>query len=175
MPERATTDEPVAAPAAAAMDAASDLPADFRIALYQSEDVLGGQVVKFSELFAQGKPVVLSVWAGLCPVCRIEMPDLQEAYIEYEDRVLVVGIDVGPFVGLGSQEDGRALIDDLDITYPAGTTPDSAILREYRVLGTPATYFFTPSGRVTDQWNGLLNGAQLRDKIDELLEASGAG
>ena len=175
MPEEAATEEPVAAPAAAAMDAASELPADFEISLYQGEDVLGGQVVKFSELFAQGKPVVLSVWAGLCPVCRVEMPDLQEAHTEYGDRVLIVGIDVGPFVGLGSQEDGWALLDDLDITYPAGTTPDSTILREYRVLGTPATYFFTPSGRVTDQWNGLLNGAQLHNKIEELLEASGAG
>ena len=52
---------------------------------------------------------------------------------------------MGPFVGLGSQEEGRALLKDLQITYPAGTTPDSVILREYKVLGTPATFYFTPS------------------------------
>jgi hypothetical protein len=101
------------------------------------------------------------------------MPDLQEAYTEYKEEILIVGIDVGPFVGLGSHEDGRALLDDLEITYPTGTTPDSMILREYKVFSTPATYFLTPSGKVIDQWNGLLNGAQLRSKIDELLEASG--
>jgi hypothetical protein len=45
-------------------------------------------------------------------------------------------------------------------------------LREYKVLGTPATYFLTPSGKVVDQWNGLLSGAQIREKIEALLETS---
>jgi thioredoxin-like negative regulator of GroEL len=136
--------------------------------------VLGGEAIEFSAVFAQGKPVVLSVWVGRCPICRIEMPDLQKAYTEYSDRVLVVGIDVGPFVGLGSQEDGRVLLEALQITYPAGTTPDGTILREYKVLGTPATYYFAPDGRVVDRWNGLLSAAQMREKIEELLQASGA-
>ena len=56
LPDRVATDEP-AAPSTAA---ASELPADFGISLYQGEDVLGGQAVKFSEVFAQGKPVVLT-------------------------------------------------------------------------------------------------------------------
>ena len=160
-------------PAPAPAAETSDLVADFEIAVYQGQDVLGGQSVRFSELFAQGKPVVLSFWAGLCPICRTEMPELEEVYSEYGGRILIVGLDVGPFVGLGSAEDALALLEELDITYPAGTTSDAMILRDYMVLGTPATVFLLPNGEVLQQWNGLLAGQQLRDNIDALVEASG--
>ena len=109
-----------AVPSAEMPTVPTELPSDFEIAVYQGEDVLGGQSVKFSEVLGQGKPVVLSLWAGLCPICRVEMPKLQKAYPQYRDRVLLVGIDIGPFVGLGTKEDGLALLNELGITYPTG-------------------------------------------------------
>ena len=98
------------------------------------------------------------------------MPELQEAYNEYGDRVLFIGVDIGPFVGLGSKEDALALLDELEITFPTGNTPDATIMRDYQVLGTPATYFFQPSGEITQQWNGFLTKKQLDDNIEALLE-----
>ena len=160
-------------PALATTPGPSDLVADFEIEVYQGQDVLGGQSVPFSQLFSRGKPVVLSFWAGLCPICRTEMPELEEVYSEYGDRILIVGLDIGPFVGLGSTEDGLALLELLDITYPAGTTADAMILRDFRVLGTPATIFLSPNGEIHQQWNGLIVGQQLRDSIDALLEVPG--
>jgi thiol-disulfide isomerase/thioredoxin len=166
--------EPVTvAPAPSPAGADLELAADFAISMYQGGDVLGGESILFSDAFVQGKPVVLSLWAGLCPVCRIEMPELEQAYAEYGDQVLFIGLDVGPFVGLGSQEDGLALLDELEITYPAGTTSDATMMRAYRALGTPATYFLKPNGEIVEQWNGLLTGEQLQDKIKTLLDASG--
>ena len=150
----------------------SELTSDFEITVYQGEDVLGGQSVRFSEVLAQGKPVVLNMWAGLCPICRTEMPELQEAYNEYGDRVLIVGVDIGPFVGLGSKEDALALLDELEITYPAGTTSDVTVMRDYKVLGTPANYFLKPNGEVIQQWNGILTEDQLNGHIEELLKVS---
>jgi thiol-disulfide isomerase/thioredoxin len=150
----------------------SELAADFRISVYQGEDVLGGQSVAFSELFAQGKPVVLNFWAGLCPLCRAEMPDLQAVHDNYGDRVLVVAVDIGAFIGLGSQQDALAMLDDLQITFPAGTTPDLTVMRDYQVLGTPATYFFKPSGELFKQWNGVIPGDQLNSYVEALLEVS---
>ena len=109
------------------------------------------------------------------PICRTEMPELEETYGEYRGRLLIIGLDVGPFVGLGSREDALALLDELAVTYPAGTTSDPMILRDYKVLGTPATIFLKPNGEVAEQWNGLLTGEQLQDKIRALLDASGGG
>jgi thiol-disulfide isomerase/thioredoxin len=149
-----------------------ELEADFVIDVYQGEDVLGGSSVAFSEVLGLGKPVVLNMWAGLCPICRNEMPELQEAHETYGDQVLFLGVDVGRFVRLGSEEDALVLLDDLAITYPAGSTPDAKIVRDYEVLGTPATYFITPSGEIVDRWSGLLTGNQLAKRIDKLIEVS---
>ena len=89
-----------ATPQEGAGDPEVALEADFEVTLYQGTEALGGSSVAFSEVLAEGKPVVLNFWAGLCPICRNELPDLQEAYETYGDRVLFVGVDVGPFVGL---------------------------------------------------------------------------
>jgi len=136
------------APSTETQSVRSELPGDFELTVYQGEDVLGGQSVRFSEVLAQGRPVVLSMWAGLCPICRVEMLKLQGAYTEYHDRVLLIGVDIGPFIGLGSEEDARALLDELKITFPAGTTPDAGVVRDYRVLGTPTTLFVKPDGEI---------------------------
>jgi thiol-disulfide isomerase/thioredoxin len=157
-----------------ASQAERDLGADFEINLYQGEDVLGGPSVKFSDVLAQGKPVVLNIWAGLCPICRNELPGLQHAYESYGDQVLFIGVDVGPFVGLGSREDGRALLDELGITYPAGSTPDPQILRDYDVLGTPTTHFVTPSGESIQRRTGPMSEDQLHENIEALIETSGS-
>ena len=155
-----------------AASASVELEADFQIDVYQGEDVLGGSSVAFSEVLEIGKPVVLNMWAGLCPICRNEMPELQDAYETYGGEVVFVGVDVGPFVGLGSEEDALSLLDDLAITYPAGSTPDANIIRDYKVLGTPATYFITPGGDIVERWNGFLTGKQLTNKIDGLIDVS---
>ena len=145
---------------------------DFQMTVYQGEDVLGGSEVNFSELLAQGKSVVLNMWAGLCPPCRVEMPDMQEVYDEYKDRILLLGVDVGPFTGLGSREDGQALLQELEVTYPTGTTFDAEVMRAYQVIGMPTTFFIKPNGEIVQKWTGLLTKDKLTELVAELLEAS---
>jgi thiol-disulfide isomerase/thioredoxin len=153
-------------------DTSSQPVSDFQIAVYQGEDVLGGQEVAFSDLLSQGKPVILNFWAGLCPPCRLEMPDLQEVYGEYNDQVLLVGVDVGTFVGLGTEEDGRALLEEVGATYPTGTTSDAKVMRAYEVIGMPTTLFMTPNGEIVRKWTGLLTRDKMEELLEELLEAS---
>jgi cytochrome c biogenesis protein CcmG/thiol:disulfide interchange protein DsbE len=145
---------------------------DFTIAVYRGAEVLGGSEVRFSSVLRQGKPVVLNFWAGLCPPCRAEMPDLQRVAEEFQGRVLVLGLDVGPFVGLGSREDGQALLAQLGITYPTGTTFEPAVVREYQLAGMPTTVFITPKGVITRQWTGIMTREQMIARIEELLAAS---
>ena len=154
------------------IDAVADvLPADFVITVYQGEVILGGQEVTFSSLFAEGKPVVLNFWAGLCPPCRAEMPDLQETYDEYGDKVLLFGLDVGPFMGLGSREDGQELLNELRVTYPAGTTFERSVTRSYEIRGMPTTFFIKPNGEVLRKWGGLLTKDRMGLLIQELIAA----
>ena len=161
----------VASADSAASSASLDnqLPADFEITAYQGEDVLGGQEVQFGDLLAQGKPVVLNLWAGLCPPCRLEMPDFEAVNETLGDQVLFFGLDVGPFTSLGTSEDGKQLIQDLGVTYPAGTTPDADVVRAYGLLGMPTTYFITPEGEIVEQWTGLLTEEKLAELVEDLL------
>ncbi len=144
-----------------------DVP-DFDLVVYQGEDLFGGRATRFSNVFAQGKPVVLNFWAGLCPPCRAEMPAFQAIADEYADEVIVVGVDVGPFIGLGSRDDAKQLLRELDIRYPAAAAVDATPLRLYQVQGMPTTIFFAPNGEIVEKRTGLLVETQLRGIIEQL-------
>ena len=98
------------------------------------------------------------------------MPDFQAFYEDFNDRVLLLGIDLGQFTGLGTQQDATDLLADLQVTYPAGFTDDGDVIKEYRVLGMPSTIFIDANGEVFDTWTGPLNEETLKEKTPEMLE-----
>ena len=158
--------------ASSASSGGVDLPLDFQISVYQGQDVLGGDEVDFSGVVEQGKPVVLNFWAGLCPPCRLEMPDLQEVHEEFGDQIVLVGVDVGTFTGLGDEQEGRALLQEVGVTYPAGTTASAEVMRAYEVIGMPTTLFITPDGEIVERWTGLLTKDKMEELVQELIDAS---
>lgn len=145
---------------------------DFPISVYQGAALLGGQETTLRKALAQGKPMVLNFWAGQCPPCRAEMPDFQAMSEQYKDRILVFGLDIGPFVQLGTREDGQALLKELKVFYPAGTTFDPEVVRAYGVLGMPTTLLITPGGKIVRKQIGVMLKSQIDPFIQELLEAS---
>ena len=145
------------------------LPLDFAISLYQGESVLGGTDVQFSDLLASGRPVVLNMWAGLCPSCRAEMPDFQTVYEEVGDDIVFFGLDIGPFTGLGDREDALVLIGEVGVTFPVGSTDRAEVVSAYRVLVMPSTYFIRPDGSIFESWSGPLGASDLREKVAALL------
>ena len=151
--------------------AAAGLPrvGDFEIVAYQTGPGLTGERMQFSAVLDQGLPVVLNFWAGLCPPCRAEMPEFQEVYDEYRDRIVMLGIDLGPFTGLGSSDQGRALLNELGVSYPAGTTEDADVIARLQVLGMPTTLFVTADGGVAAKWTGILTKEKLIEHVEELL------
>ena len=147
--------------------AGDDLAPGLSFTLYQGSDVLGEGNLTISSL--QGKPLVINFWAGLCPPCRAEMPDLQEFYDENKDRVNLLGIDVGQFTGLGNQASAKALLEELNITYPAGFTNDGSVMRVYKVLGMPTTVFIDSKGEIFRKWGGVLNNEVLTRVTNEMV------
>ena len=147
--------------------------ADFELDLYQGADVLGGESLMFSDVLAQGKPVVLAMWASSCPSCRTDMALLEQASVDYGGEVLFVGLHIGDFVDLGTEEGARAFLKDEGITFPNGFTPKVMVIREYEVLEVPSIFYVKPNGRILDQTYGLVRDDALREHIDELISASG--
>ena len=149
--------------------ASGDLAPDLTVVMFQGQDVVGGEKVTLSGLIG-GRPIVLNFWAGLCPPCRAEMPDLQEFHEDFQDRALLLGVDLGQFTGLGNTDDAKKLLSDLAITYPAGFTSDSDVIRNYQVLGMPTTIFIDREGRIFNRWTGALNKNVLIEKTQEMLD-----
>jgi thiol-disulfide isomerase/thioredoxin len=152
----------------------TDVPmaTDFAVSVYDGGRIAAGQKVSFAEFLGQGKPVVLNMWAGLCPPCRLEMPDFQKVSEQFGDEIVMFGLDLGPLTNLGTSDDGQALIQELGITYPTGTTTDADVVKKYQLIGMPTTYFVTAEGRIMRQWTGLLTKDKLAELVQELISAS---
>ena len=143
---------------------------DFEFEVYQGEHIIGGPKVNFEEVLAIGKPTVLNFWAGNCPPCRAEMPDLQRNYEAFQEEVTFLGLDVGVYTGLGSRRSGLALIDELNVSYPAGEPPTRRPVNAYNVNAMPTTVFFDANGEVFRRWEGLISGAQLNAILQEMVQ-----
>jgi len=141
---------------------------DFTLVAYQGQDVLGGDQLRFSHVLGEGKPVVLNFWAGACAPCSQEMPGLQRVADQYQGRVIFVGVDVGPFVGMGSHDDATRLLKQLGIRYPAAYTVDTTPLTLY-VQGMPTTVVFDAKGHVVSKVTGTMTEAQLRNTLQTVL------
>ena len=148
---------------------------DFALTLYQGSDVLGGPNLHFADLLSKGKPVILNFWAADCPPCKAEMPDLQSVQAQYGDEMILFGLDVGPFLGLGSRDGGKARIKELGVTYPAGTTFDAGVLAAYQLLGMPTTVFIKPGGTIYKRRLGLMTKGDMETSFKDLLDASKKG
>ena len=144
---------------------------DFHMVAYQGQEVLGADELAVTQLFGRGKPVVLNFWAGLCPPCRAEMPGFQRVYDDLGDQFLLVGVDIGPFTGLGSNADARALLEELNISYPTAYATEDPT-RSFAVLGMPTTMLFTAEGRIVAKHTGFLPEDALRSTLRDLLAPS---
>ena len=161
--------------AACGADAAPSLETpDLEISAYQGQETLGGETASLSSVLAQGKPVVLNFWAALCPPCRAEMPEFQRVHEHRGGEVTILGVDIGPQQFLGTREEGRALLQELGVTYPAGTTYDEMVAREFEIVGMPTTIFIRADGSVARKWSGILTEDKLNELVDELTGGASA-
>ena len=138
---------------------------NFSFSLYQGEDILGSETKQLIQL--RGMPVVLNFWARLCSPCWTEMPELQEFSEEFEEEILLLGIDIGQFTGLGTPRDASKLLDAMGITYPAGFTDDGLVVEQYEVLAMPTTVFIDRHGEIVHKWTGALD----RDTVTRLARS----
>jgi cytochrome c biogenesis protein CcmG, thiol:disulfide interchange protein DsbE len=120
------------APLAAVHRQANDLIPGARKALQQRVDEL------------RGHPVVINVWAAWCGPCRVELPVVQQASLNWGKQVAFLGVDLKDNRG-----DAQKLLRQIPLTYPSYEDPDGKVYNAYKLLGTPATIYYNAAGKQT--------------------------
>lgn len=116
----------------------------------------------------RGKVVVLNFWASWCIPCKQESPRLQETYLRYRDRgVVVLGVDAQDF-----KADARAFAKKYRLTYPLVHDGKGKTLGPYGVTGFPETYFVDREGNlVGKRVQGEISEKELEAGIELALAA----
>ena len=156
------TGETVAADVPEGTEAAADdnLAPDFTV--YDLE----GNAHSLSDF--RGQPVIVNFWASWCGPCKSEMPDFQEKYEEYGEKIAFLMVNLTD----GSQETvetASAYIDGQGYTFPVYFDTDYSGAIAYAVSAVPATYFIDENGSLIAYGKGSLSQEQLQRGIDMLI------
>ena len=131
-----------------------------------------GQTVTLSKITgavtAAGQPVVLNFWASWCAPCRVEMPSLQQASVQYNGRTAFIGINQGENIPTITE-----FGNEYGVTYPLLVDQDNQVNRLYEVSSLPTTIFIDQNGVVREVIIGILSEAVLQDRIESLLAEGG--
>lgn len=130
---------------------------------------LDGTIIKLSDYLGE-KSVVLNFWATWCAPCKAEMPDLEEIYLEYGDRLVVLGVDIQEPL----REITEFLMEEIHVTYPILLDSEGLVTLGYNIFAQPTTFFIDEAGLIAPIDNlpgkfGAFTPGELRQRIDEFL------
>lgn len=132
------------------------------VTFYDSE----GKAVKLSDYY--GKPVVMNFWATWCGYCKKEMPDFQEVYEEYKDKVEFLFIN-STDGSRETREKAETYLKEQGYTIPAFYDEDLDAVYTYSVNSLPTTMLLDKQGRVAAYAPGLVGKEALANALDALL------
>lgn len=128
---------------------------------------LENQTVSLGDL--KGKPVLLNFWASWCGPCRMEMPFLQEIFVdpEYKEGGLVIlAVNLGETASVAQgfmDNNGLSFMVLLDTKQEVGTL--------YNIQYIPTTYLIDKDGKIRKVKIGaFLNKAEITSLLGSVIE-----
>ena len=123
---------------------------------------LEGEPVNLSDF--RGKPTILNFWASWCGPCKMEMPDLEEAYLTYggEINFLIVNLTDGTSETV---ESAHGYIESQGYTFPVYYDTVMGGTFAYGVSAIPVTYFIDAEGNLVAYYEGAMTADILRQGI----------
>ena len=124
--------------------------------------------VSLSNKLTEGKPVIFNYWTTWCPYCLEEMPDFEEVYKEYGDRVNFMMIDVNGG-GNDTIPEAKAYIEKMGYTFPVYFDTDLSAAYAYGVGSFPTTGIIDSEGKLYYCQAGMLTKDRLTTMIEDIL------
>lgn len=109
---------------------------------------------------ADGRPMVLNLWASWCVPCLEEMPAFDQVHRARGGEIAIVGVT-------DDRLDAAAkMAERTGATYPLLIDPDRRLARDLKAAGLPLTVFVSPDGEILGRHQGPLDAAGLEAEID---------
>jgi len=125
-----------------------------------------GNQVRLSDYV--GKPVVVNFWASWCTPCKQEMPEFEEMYKKYGEKVVFMMVNLTDGVQ-ESKETAGSFIAQSGYTFPVYFDTQLSGVSAYGMNAVPATFFVDAQGNLAASHMGLITGQQLEENIGILL------
>ena len=127
---------------------------------------IDGKEVSLADL--AGSPIIINFWASWCPPCRAEMPDFQQAYLEYSDTDLVL-ISINS-TSQDSLQDVLSFVESYQLTFPILLDTTGVVTRTFNVHSLPTSFFIDRGGIITKVLiGGPIPLSLMRVEINKLL------
>lgn len=110
------------------------------------------------------KVLVLNFWATWCPPCQEEMPELEQFYKKYGNKVKFVAIDVQE-----SPETINQFFKDNGYTYPTYTDLTGNISQIFNITGIPTTIVIDTEGTIIKR----ITGGTSFNELESLIHKAG--
>lgn len=114
-------------------------------------------------VLADGKPMVINLWASWCPPCRREMPVLEAAQ-KNETGVQFIFINQGEQADTANQFLRSSKLDLANVLIDPGAHFGHAVGSG----ALPTTLFYDAAGRMQDSHLGELSAASLASKLNQI-------
>lgn len=156
------TDDPLKEPKSSATDNFSD-ESVLHTPSFNADDIRifdrDGNEISLSS-FA-GKPIIVNFWATWCGYCVKEMPDFNDAYEKYGNKIhfLMVNTDDGI-------EKGEKFVNDKGYSFPVYYDLEHSAYVTYALTSLPRTVAIDKNGNIVYNQPGMLTADALQNIID---------
>jgi len=125
-----------------------------------------GDTVSLASL--EGKAVFVDFWAGWCPFCIGEMPEIEKISNEFGEDLVVLGIHRTDTEDL---QTGREFAKKVEVTYQLLKDTDGSLYKTYGAgqSAMPLAAFIDKEGNISKIFFGPKTESQMRDNVNNII------
>jgi len=122
-----------------------------------------GETIDFNS--KKGNVIVINFWATWCPPCVAEMPNFQDLYVDYKDKVTFL------FVALDDKDKVSKFITKKGYTFPVYYDVTRKKPTQFNTSSIPITYVMDKEGNIVVEKTGAANwnSTSFRSVLDTML------